>query len=30
MTPQEVKASDLRTQRISRSHVILSEHDSKR
>jgi hypothetical protein len=30
MTPQEVKAFDLRTERISRIHVILSEHDAKR
>jgi len=30
MTPHEVKAFDLRTDRISRIHVILSEHDAKR
>jgi hypothetical protein len=30
MTSQEIKAFDLRTERISRIHVILSEHDAKR
>ena len=30
MTPQEIKAFDLRAERISRIHVILSEHDAKR
>lgn len=30
MTPQEVKAFDLRMERISKIHVILSEHDAKR
>lgn len=30
MTPQEVKAFDLRTERISKIHIILSEHDAKR
>lgn len=30
MTEQEIKAFDLRTERISRIHVILSEHDAKR
>lgn len=30
MTKQEVEAFDFRTQRISKIHVILSEHDAKR
>ena len=30
MTPQEIKAFDLRTERISKIHIILSEHDAKR
>jgi hypothetical protein len=30
MTPQEIKAFDLRTERISHIHVILSDHDAKR
>lgn len=30
MTKQESKAFDLRTQRISQIHVILSEHDARR
>ncbi len=30
MNEQEVKAFELRAQRISRIHVILSEHDPKR
>ena len=30
MTPAEIKAFDLRTERISKIHVILSEHDAKR
>jgi len=30
MTPQEIKAFDLRTERISKIHVILSEHDANR
>lgn len=30
MTDEEIKAFDIRTQRISQIHVILSEHDSKR
>ncbi|MFZ0298421.1 MAG: hypothetical protein WAM13_08745 [Candidatus Sulfotelmatobacter sp.] len=30
MTPQELKAFDLRTERISKIHVILSEHDAQR
>jgi hypothetical protein len=30
MTRQEIEAFDLRTQRISQIHVILSEHDAKR
>jgi hypothetical protein len=30
MTPQEIKAFDLRAERISQIHVILSEHDAKR
>lgn len=30
MTAEEIKAFDLRTQRISQIHVILSEHDAKR
>jgi hypothetical protein len=30
MTQQEIKAFDLRAERISRIHVILSEHDAKR
>jgi hypothetical protein len=30
MTEQEIKAFDLRTQRISRIYIILSEHDAKR
>jgi hypothetical protein len=30
MTQQEIKAFDLRAARISRIHVILSEHDAKR
>jgi hypothetical protein len=30
MTRQEIEAFDLRTQRISQIHVILSDHDAKR
>jgi hypothetical protein len=30
MTDEEIKAFDIRTQRISQIHVILNEHDSKR
>jgi hypothetical protein len=30
MNQQEIKAFDLRAQRISKIHVILSEHDAKR
>jgi hypothetical protein len=30
MNEQEVKAFELRAQRISQIHVILSEHDAKR
>jgi hypothetical protein len=30
MSEQEIKAFDLRTERISKIHVILSEHDAKR
>jgi hypothetical protein len=30
MTPAEIKAFDLRAERISKIHVILSEHDAKR
>jgi hypothetical protein len=30
MSPQEIKAFDLRTERISKIHIILSEHDAKR
>lgn len=30
MTPQEIKAFDLRAERISQIHIILSEHDAKR
>lgn len=30
MSQQEVKAFDLRTERISKIHVVLSEDDSKR
>jgi hypothetical protein len=30
MSEAEIKAFDLRTQRISRIHVLLSEHDSRR
>lgn len=30
MSQQEIKVFDLRTQRISKIHVILSEHDAKR
>ena len=30
MTPEEIRAFDLRKERISRIHVILSEHDTKR
>ena len=30
MTQQEIGAFDLRAQRISKIHVILSEHDAKR
>jgi flagellar motility protein MotE (MotC chaperone) len=30
MTPQEIKAFDLRTERISQIYVLLSEHDAKR
>jgi len=30
MTPQEIEAFDLRTQRISKIHIMLSEHDAKR
>jgi len=30
MSPQEMEAFDLRTQRISHIHIILSEHDAKR
>jgi hypothetical protein len=30
MNSQEIEAFDLRTQRISQIHIILSEHDAKR
>jgi len=30
MTQQEIRAFDLRTERISKIHIILSEHDAKR
>jgi hypothetical protein len=30
MTAEEIAAFDLRTQRISQIHVLLSEHDAKR
>ena len=30
MTQEEIKAFDLRTERISKIYVILSEHDAKR
>ena len=30
MTQQEIKDFDLRTERISKIHVVLSEHDSER
>lgn len=30
MTQQEIEAFDLRTERISKIHVILSEHDARR
>lgn len=30
MTQQDIKAFDLRSERISKIHVILSEHDAKR
>jgi hypothetical protein len=30
MTQQEIEAFELRTQRISQIHVILSAHDAKR
>jgi hypothetical protein len=30
MTEQEIKAFDLRAERISKIHVILREHDAKR
>jgi serine/threonine protein kinase len=30
MTEQEIKAFDLRAGRISKIHIILSEHDAKR
>ena len=30
MTQQEIKAFDLRTERISKIHVILNQHDAKR
>ena len=30
MTQQEIEAFDRRTERISKIHVILSEHDAKR
>jgi len=30
MTKQEIDDFDLRTQRISRIHVLLSDHDAKR
>ena len=30
MTEAEIKAFDLRKERISRIHIILSEHDAKR
>ena len=30
MTHQEIKAFDLRTQRISKIHAVLSSHDAKR
>jgi hypothetical protein len=30
MSKKEIEAFDLRTQRISKIHVILSEHDAKR
>lgn len=30
MTEREIRAFDLRTQRISKIHVILSEHEARR
>jgi len=30
MSAQEIRAFDLRTERISKIHAILSEHDAKR
>lgn len=30
MTPAEIKAFDIRAERISKIHVILREHDAKR
>jgi hypothetical protein len=30
MNPHEIEAFDLRTQRISKIHTMLSEHDAKR
>lgn len=30
MTAEEIKAFDFRAERISKIHVILSEHDAKR
>ena len=30
MTPEEIKAFDLRTERTSKIYVILHEHDAKR
>ena len=30
MTEQEIKAFDLRTQRISQIYILLGEHDAKR
>ena len=30
MTPQEIEDFDLRTERISKIHVLLSEHDANR
>ncbi len=30
MTPEEIEALNLRTERISKIHVLLSEHDAKR
>ena len=30
MSPEEIEAFDLRQERISKIHVLLSEHDAKR